>query len=89
MKTFKEQCELSILAVAKKNTTNVGEIHKIQSNESYKSKPVTTHLPFLVNDGYGVLQLHIVEETGQEDIGNANQTVIFLLVKEWVCSAEI
>lgn len=48
-----------------------------------------THLPLLIDDGNSVLQLHIVEETGKEDIGNADQTVVFLLVKERVCSTEI
>ncbi len=50
---------------------------------------MTSHLPLLVDDGNGILQFDVIEETRQEDIGNANQTVVFLLVKERVCSAEI
>lgn len=53
------------------------------------TKLVTTHLPLLIDDGNGVLQLHIVEETGKEDVGDADQTVVFLLIKKGVCSTEI
>ena len=47
------------------------------------------YLPLLVDDGNCVLQLDIVEQTPQEDVGHANQTVVLLLVKEWVCPPEI
>lgn len=50
---------------------------------------MTTYLALLVDDGNSVLQLDIVEETGKKDIGNADQTVVFLFVKERVCSTEI
>ncbi len=53
------------------------------------NKSGTTYLPLLVDDGNSVLQLYIIEETGKEDIGNADQTVILLFVKERVRSAEI
>lgn len=49
----------------------------------------TPYLSFLVDDGNGVLQLDVIEETGEENIGDADQTVVFLLVKEWICSTEI
>ena len=47
------------------------------------------YLPLLVNDGNSIIEFHIVEETGQEDVCDANQTVVFLLVKERVCPTEI
>lgn len=50
---------------------------------------MTTHLSLLVDDGNSILQLDVIEETGKEDIGDANQTVVFLLVKKRVCSTEI
>lgn len=50
---------------------------------------MTTYLPLLVDDGNSILQLYVVEETGKEDIGNADETVVFLFVKERVCSAEV
>lgn len=53
------------------------------------NQPETTYLSFLVDDGNSVLQLHIVEEAGKEDIGNTNQTVVFLLIKERVRATEV
>lgn len=48
-----------------------------------------THLPFLVNDGNSILQLNVIEETGQEDVSHSDQTVILLFVKEWVGTFEV
>lgn len=47
------------------------------------------YLSFLVDDGNGVLQFDVIEKTGKEDVGDADQTVVFLLVKKRVRSAEI
>lgn len=50
---------------------------------------VTPYLSLLVDDGNGILQLDVIEKTGEENVGDADQTVVFLLIKEWVCSTEI
>lgn len=50
---------------------------------------VTPYLSFLVDDGNGVLQLDVIEEAGEENVGDTDQTVVFLLVKERICSTEI
>lgn len=47
------------------------------------------YLSFLVDDGNSVLQFDVIEKTGKEDVGDADQTVVFLLVKKRVRSAEI
>lgn len=47
------------------------------------------YLPLLVDDGHCILQLDIIEETGQENIGHADQAVVLLLVEEWVGALEI
>lgn len=47
------------------------------------------YLSFLVDDGNSVLQLDVIEKTGKEDVGDADQAVVFLLVKKRVRSAEI
>lgn len=50
---------------------------------------MSAHLSFLVDDGNSVLQLHVVEQTGEEDVGHADQTVVLLLVEERVGSTEV
>lgn len=50
---------------------------------------MTAHLSFLVDDGNSVLQLHVVKQAGEEDIGNADQTVVLLLIEERVGSTEV
>lgn len=48
-----------------------------------------TYLSFLVDDGHRVLQLDVVEQAGQENVGHADQTVVLLLVEERVGALEI
>lgn len=48
-----------------------------------------TYLPLLVDDGHCILQFDVVEQTGQENVGHANQTVVLLLVEEGVGTFEI
>ena len=47
------------------------------------------YLPLLVDNGNSILQLDIMEQTGQEDVGHADQTVVLLLVEERVGSPEV
>lgn len=47
------------------------------------------YLPLLVDDGHCILQLHIVEETGQENIGHTDQAVVLLLIEKGIGSLEI
>lgn len=49
----------------------------------------TLYLSFLVNDGHGVLQLHVIKQAGQEDVSHSDQTVIDLLVEERVRSFKV
>lgn len=48
-----------------------------------------SYLSLLVDDGHCVLQLDVVEEAGQENVGHADQTVILLLIEERVGALEI
>lgn len=48
-----------------------------------------SYLPLLVDDGYCVLQLDIVQQTGQEDVRHTDQTVILLLVEERIGTLEV
>ena len=50
---------------------------------------LSPYLSLLVDDGNGVLQLDVVEEAGQEDVGDADQTVVLLLVEERVGPAQV
>lgn len=47
------------------------------------------YLSFLVDDGHCILQLDIVEQAGQKNVGHANQTVILLLIEEGVGTFEV
>ena len=49
----------------------------------------SSYLSLLVDDGHCVLQLDVIEQAGQEDVGHADQTVVLLLIKEWVGTLEI
>lgn len=51
--------------------------------------PALTYLSYLVDDGHCVLQLDVVEQAGQENVGHADQTVVLLLVEERVGALEI
>lgn len=55
---------------------------KIHSN-------LTSYLSLLVNNGNSVLQLHVIEETGEKHVGHTNQTMVLLFVEERVGSAEV
>lgn len=72
-------------------TRNVQEtnVKKHKRLKKKVCKPVTTHLSFLIDDGHCVLQLYVVEKTGEKDVGNTDQTVVFLLVKKRVSPAKI
>lgn len=61
------------------------------TQQSSKDTQLTadTHLPLLVDDGYCVLQLDVVEEAGEKDIGYANEAVVLLLVEKGVGSLEV
>lgn len=48
-----------------------------------------TCLPLLVDDGYCVLQLDVVQQTGQEYVRHTDQTVILLLVEERIGTLEV
>lgn len=48
-----------------------------------------SYLPLLVDDGYCVLQLDIIQQTGQEDVRHTDQTVILLLVEERIGTLEV
>lgn len=50
---------------------------------------LTSYLSLLVNNGNSVLQLHVVEETGEKHVGHTNQTMVLLFVEERVGSAEV
>lgn len=52
-------------------------------------KSAVHYLPLLVDDGHCILQLDIMEETGQENIGHTDQAVVFLLIEEWISALEI
>lgn len=47
------------------------------------------YLPLLVDDGHRILQLDVIEETGQENIGHTDQAVVLLLIEEWIGALEI
>lgn len=47
------------------------------------------YLPLLVDDGNCILQLDVIEETGQENIGHTDQAVVLLLIEEWIGTLEI
>lgn len=48
-----------------------------------------TCLPLLVDDGYCILQLDVVQQTGQEYVRHTDQTVILLLVEERIGTLEV
>lgn len=50
---------------------------------------MTSYLSLLVNNGNSVLQLHVIEETGEKHVGHTNQTMVLLFVEERVGSAEV
>lgn len=48
-----------------------------------------SYLSLLVDDWHCILQLDIVKQTGQENIGHTDQTVILLLIEERVSTFEV
>ena len=44
-----------------------------------------SYLPLLADDGYSILQLDVMEEALQEDVGHADQIVVLLCLIERVC----
>lgn len=51
--------------------------------------PVVPYLALLVDDGHCILQLDVVEQASQENIGHTDQTVVLLFIEEWVGTLEI
>lgn len=50
---------------------------------------LTSYLSLLIDDWHCILQLDIVKQTGQENIGHTDQTVILLLIEERVRTFEV
>ncbi len=50
---------------------------------------VGSYLSLLVDDGHCILQLDIVEQACQENVGHTNQTVVFLFIEEGVGTLKI
>lgn len=48
-----------------------------------------SYLSLLVDDGHCVLQLDVVEQAGQENVGHTDQTVVLLFIEERVGTFEI
>lgn len=65
------------------------EAEEENDKERKRQHVVVHYLPLLVDDGNCVLQLDIVEETCQENIGHADQAVVLLLIEEWISTLEI
>lgn len=50
---------------------------------------MVSYLSLLVDDGHCILQLDIVEQAGQENVGHTDQTVVLLFIEERVGTLEI
>lgn len=48
------------------------------ASNSLFTTQTSAHLPLLADDGNGVLQLHVMKQTLQEDVCHANEVVILL-----------
>jgi len=60
-------------------------IHTIPRSVTYNLEVVNlTYLSLLVNNGYVIIQLHIIEERIQEDISHAHQVMAVPSHSEWV-----
>lgn len=80
---------LLAMANAKDSSEHAPKTRTLEQNGKGAQLTVDTHLPLLVDDGYCVLQLDVVEEAGEEDVGYANQAVVLLLVKKGVGPLEV
>jgi len=48
-----------------------------------------TNLSLLIDDWNRILQLHIMEQALQKNIGYSDKAVVFLLIVEWISSPEV
>lgn len=70
-------------------TDEIDEWNKHGKEQARENASVVLYLPLLVDDGHCILQLDVIEETGQENIGHTDQAVVLLLIKEWIGALEI
>lgn len=69
--------------------TSGSTIQRRGVNSPQVQKTEHTNLSLLIDDGDGILQLHVMEQGLQEYVGYSDEAVVLLLVIERVCAPEI